>query len=144
MSFIQDCACGTTPKSATNPLGICAGCRSRHLRDARTTRRAAIAEYLPWAVLAAAAGIGFWHGLLGGLEQAGIALFGVSAIRLSQDPREHVRRWGCIAGLCAQPFWFYTTYINGQWGIFGLSFFYTFAWLKGVRTYWLTAAGAGR
>jgi hypothetical protein len=72
-----------------------------------------------------------------GLEQIGIAVFGVAAIRLSQDERERVRRWSCICGLCAQPFWFYTTFVNGQWGIFVLSFFYTWAWWKGVRTFWL-------
>ena len=71
-----------------------------------------------------------------GLEQIGIAIFGVAAIRLSQDERERVRRWACIAGLCAQPFWFYTTATNGQWGIFALCFCYTWAWCKGVRTYW--------
>jgi hypothetical protein len=71
-----------------------------------------------------------------GLEQIGIAVFGVTAARLSQDAREKVRRWACIAGLCAQPFWFYTTATNEQWGIFFLSFFYTEAWWRGVRTYW--------
>jgi hypothetical protein len=71
-----------------------------------------------------------------GLEQIGIAVFGVTATRLSQDAREGVRRWACIAGLCAQPFWFYTTVVNEQWGIFFLSFFYTEAWWKGFRTYW--------
>lgn len=77
-----------------------------------------------------------------GLEQIGIAVFGVAAIWLSQDHREHVRRWGCIAGLCAQPFWFYTTAVNGQWGIFALSFLYTWSWAKGVRTYWWKAKAA--
>lgn len=77
-----------------------------------------------------------------GWEQIGIAVFGVAAIRLSQDARENVRRWGCIAGLCAQPFWFYTTAINEQWGIFALSFFYTWAWFKGVRVYWLKGGSA--
>lgn len=73
---------------------------------------------------------------MSGLEQIGIAVFGVAAIRLSQDGRERVRRWACICGLCAQPFWFWTTAAHGQWGIFALSFLYTWAWLKGVRTYW--------
>lgn len=73
-----------------------------------------------------------------GLEQIGIAVFGVAAIRLSQDQRDNVRRWACICGLCAQPFWFWTTYANGQWGIFALCFLYSWAWFKGVRTYWLS------
>lgn len=71
------------------------------------------------------------------LAQLGIAIFGVAAIRLSQDHRDGVRRWACICGLLAQPFWFYATWQAGQWGIFALCFLYTWAWLKGVRTYWM-------
>lgn len=70
------------------------------------------------------------------LDQLGIGLFGVTAIWLSQDGREHVRKWGCIAGLAAQPFWLWTTIKHGQWVILGLTLFYTLSWLKGVRTYW--------
>ena len=70
------------------------------------------------------------------IEQIVIALFGVTAIFLSQDPRDSVRRWACICGLIAQPAWFYAAYQAEQWGIFGLSFLYTFSWLRGVRTYW--------
>lgn len=76
-------------------------------------------------------------GLAIGLDQVGIGLFGVTAIRLSQDHRERVKRWACVLGLCAQPFWFWTTYAHGQWVIFGLSCFYTWAWFKGLQTYWL-------
>lgn len=72
-----------------------------------------------------------------GLEQIGIAIFGVAAIRLSQDARPTWRRWACVCGLLAQPFWFYTTWVNGQWGIFALCFLYSWAWAQGVRTYWI-------
>lgn len=65
-----------------------------------------------------------------------IGLCGVTAIFLSQAKLERSRRWACWFGLCAQPFWFYATFKAGQWGIFGLSFLYTFSWLRGVRTYW--------
>lgn len=71
------------------------------------------------------------------LAQAGIAVFGVLAIRLSQDHRPRVARWACICGLAAQPFWFYSMWMAEQWGVFGLCFLYTWAWAKGVRTYWL-------
>lgn len=71
------------------------------------------------------------------LAQIGIAIFGVAAIRLSQDHRDSVRRWACICGLLAQPFWFYATWTAGQWGIFALCFLYTWAWFKGLRTYWI-------
>lgn len=70
-------------------------------------------------------------------DQLGIGVFGVAAIWLSQDQREQVRRWACIAGLVGQPFWFAATAANGQWGIFALSFAYTWAWWKGFRTHWL-------
>jgi len=71
------------------------------------------------------------------IEQIGIALLGVTAIWLSQDKRESFRRWACIFGLMAQPFWFYTTYKAGQWGIFCLCFLYSYSWLRGVKNNWL-------
>lgn len=80
---------------------------------------------------------------MNGLEQIGIAVFGVAAVRLSQDEREKVRRWGCICGLAAQPFWAWTTIVNEQWVILGLSAFYTWGWMKGVQTYWLKKSPNG-
>jgi len=70
------------------------------------------------------------------IEQAGIAVFGVAAVFLSQDERAHWRRWACIAGLAGQPFWFYATWKAGQWGMFALCFLYALSWARGVRTYW--------
>lgn len=71
------------------------------------------------------------------MEQVFIAVTGVMAIWLSQDEKASRRRYASIFGLLAQPFWFYTTYTNEQWGIFVLSLFYTFAWWKGFRNNWL-------
>ena len=70
------------------------------------------------------------------IEQIVIAIFGVVAVYLSQDHRESVRRWSCVFGLIAQPFWFYAAWRAEQWGIFFASFAYTYSWLRGVRTYW--------
>jgi hypothetical protein len=70
-------------------------------------------------------------------DQLGIALFGVTAIWLSQDAREGVRRFACIFGLVGQPFWFYATYVGEQWGMFALCFLYSWAWGKGFRQHWL-------
>lgn len=70
------------------------------------------------------------------LEQIGIAICGLSAVFLSQDPRPRWARWACIFGLAGQPFWFYATYKAGQWGIFVLCFLYTASWARGVWTYW--------
>lgn len=73
------------------------------------------------------------------IEQLTIALFGVSAIWLSQDTRPHVARWACILGLIAQPAWFYATWKAAQWGMFALCFLYTASWCRGVWTFWLRA-----
>jgi hypothetical protein len=73
----------------------------------------------------------------GVIEQIVIAVCGVSSVWLSQDRRESWRRWACIVGLCAQPFWMYATWKAGQWGIFALSFVYTIGWARGIKTHWI-------
>lgn len=71
------------------------------------------------------------------IDQIGIAVLGVTAIWLSQAQNIKARRWSSIFGLAAQPFWFYTTFAAGQWGIFVLTFIYTAAWGRGVYTNWI-------
>ena len=39
------------------------------------------------------------------IDQVFIGIFGLASIWLANDPREPVRRWACICGLLAQPFW---------------------------------------
>lgn len=70
------------------------------------------------------------------MSQALLCIFGVTAIWLSQSPQPYPR-YACFAGLAAQPFWFYETYTAEQWGIFAISFLYTWSWLKGLRMHWL-------
>ena len=41
-------------------------------------------------------------------------------------------RWGYVLGLCSQPFWFYTTISNKQYGLFVLSCWCTFSWCNGI------------
>lgn len=71
------------------------------------------------------------------LEQIAIGLCGVTAVFLSQDARVERRRFACLFGLAAQPFWFYATWKAGQWGIFALSFLYAFSWLRGFYAHWV-------
>ena len=78
------------------------------------------------------------------IDQLGIATLGVTAVWLSQDARERVRRFACVFGLAGQPFWFYATWSGEQWGMFALCFLYTWAWLKGVRQHWVPAYRAWR
>lgn len=70
------------------------------------------------------------------LSQIIIVITGVLAVWLSQDACESRRRFACLFGMAGQPFWFYSTYQAEQWGIFALSFLYTFAWIKGIKVYW--------
>lgn len=76
------------------------------------------------------------------LTQIGIALCGVTAVWLSQDRRENVRRWSSVFGLAGQPFWIAETIAAHQWGILALCALYTWSWWRGFRTHWLKKGGA--
>jgi len=71
------------------------------------------------------------------MDQIVIALTGATAIWLSQQHREYWKKYASILGLIGQPFWFYATYKAEQWGIFGLTFFYTYSWSVGFRNNWM-------
>ena len=71
------------------------------------------------------------------IEQLFIAVFGVASIWLANDERYKIRRWACVFGLLGQPFWMISAWQAQQWGILALTFFYTAAWVKGVRANWI-------
>jgi len=73
-----------------------------------------------------------------GLDQIGITLSGVIAVWLTQDKRATWRRWACIFGMLAQPFWFYAAWSAEQWGIFAMCTLYAYAWARGLWTDWLS------
>lgn len=73
------------------------------------------------------------------LAQACIFVFGMGGIWLANDPRAHIRRFGCISGLIAQPFWYYTAYTHQQWGIMAASVFYSYSWGRGFYHQWIKA-----
>ena len=72
-----------------------------------------------------------------------IALFGVTAVALSQSALAGRRRWASVFGLLGQPFWFYAAWEAQQWGIFTLCFLYTISWSKGFHTNWIAARKQG-
>jgi hypothetical protein len=74
------------------------------------------------------------------IEQVAIALTGVTAIFLTQSRSERVRKYACLFGMVGQPFWMFSAATAEQWGILLLTFFYTFAWAKGVWTHWIRPA----
>ena len=71
------------------------------------------------------------------MEQIFIALTGFTAIYLTQQTNESLKRYACILGILGQPFWFYSSYTAEQWGIFALCFAYTWAWCIGVYNNWI-------
>ena len=66
-----------------------------------------------------------------------IALFGLTAVYLTQQSNEHIKRYASIFGLLGQPFWIYATYTTSQWGMFFLTVCYTYAWLVGFYNTWI-------
>ena len=75
-------------------------------------------------------------------SQIFIALFGVTAVALSQSAFAERRRWASVFGLLGQPFWFYAAWNAQQWGIFTLCFLYTFSWGMGFYTNWVAPRAA--
>jgi len=71
------------------------------------------------------------------IAQLAIAVFGVTAIWLSQASSLKSRKWAPVYGLAGQPFWIYATFSAEQWGIFVLSMFYTVAWMRGIKNHWI-------
>ncbi|HTF98601.1 MAG TPA: hypothetical protein VL995_20840 [Cellvibrio sp.] len=74
------------------------------------------------------------------ISQIAIAITGIISVWLSQDTCTNRRKYACWFGLAGQPFWFYVSYTEQQWGIFLLSFVYTFAWMRGFKNYWIDKA----
>ena len=75
-------------------------------------------------------------------SQIFIALFGVTAVTLSQSDIAARRRWASVFGLVGQPFWFYAAWESQQWGIFALSFLYTLSWAKCFYSNFIAARAA--
>lgn len=45
-------------------------------------------------------------------------------------------KWGAIIGLLSEPFWFFSAWQSGSWGIFAVSFIYTISYINGVYNFW--------
>lgn len=70
-------------------------------------------------------------------DQLGIALFGVTAVTLTQIGNKKLARWACIIGMISQPFWLYATHSAEQWGMFFVCILYTIAWGIGIFKQWV-------
>ncbi len=69
--------------------------------------------------------------MLDTFSQIAIFLFGITSIFLLGRKN----KWGMVAGLAAQPFWFITTYLHEQWWLFLVTILYTGVWISGIRTW---------
>jgi nicotinamide riboside transporter PnuC len=70
------------------------------------------------------------------ISQIMIFIFGAAGIWFVSR-KESWKKWGFVFGLVAQPFWFYVTWKNQQWGMFCLTIFYTYSWLQGIYNYFI-------
>jgi hypothetical protein len=77
------------------------------------------------------------------LDQIVIAVCGMASVWLSQSPAFRARRWACLIGIAAQPFWLHATWQAGQWGIFALSLVYAAAWARGIWHHWIAQIPEG-
>lgn len=66
------------------------------------------------------------------IAQIFIMVLGTCAIWLANSKTKKARFYGALCGLISQPAWFYTSFVNGQWGVFIIAFIYTAAWIKGL------------
>jgi len=71
------------------------------------------------------------------MEQAVILITGALAIWLTQQRNVSWQRYACLIGIIGQPYWLLATYEAEQWGMFGLSIFYSYSWLVGINNHWL-------
>lgn len=72
------------------------------------------------------------------IAQIVIAFTGVTAVWLSQCRSISARKWAPVLGIIGQPAWFFTTIVNGQFGMVLLCVIYTLAWIRGLRNHWFT------
>ena len=74
--------------------------------------------------------------MLGIISQVIIACTGMVAIYLTQQSNDNLKKYAPILGLVGQPFWYYTTLTNVQYGIFLLTLGYTYLWGMGLYNSW--------
>ncbi len=71
-------------------------------------------------------------------DQIAIGLLGIATAWLTNAKRFKYRRYACLLGMAAQPFWFYTAVTHDQPAIALLSGMYFAAWFKGFYQQWLS------
>ena len=65
-----------------------------------------------------------------------IAVLGALAIFLLASKSGRTRRWGYVAGLASEPFWFYASLTTSQWGVLALAFWWSYFYTVGAINNW--------
>lgn len=73
-------------------------------------------------------------------SQGVIFTFGLASIILVARKN----KWGFIFGLATQPFWFITSYLHQQWGVFFVTIAYTASWAYGAYNWFVKSPKANR
>ena len=71
-----------------------------------------------------------------GLEQIGIAVFGLAALWMGLGNNVTARKWAPIVGLLGQPFWAVFAWKTGSWALAVLVPAYSAVYLRGVWVQW--------
>lgn len=69
------------------------------------------------------------------ITQSAIIFCSCGSIFLFSTPGRF--RYGFLVGLAGSPFWLYETSRTGQWGMFVVSLWFTFAHLRGIHNNFL-------
>lgn len=59
------------------------------------------------------------------------------AVYINNYENTALRRWTYIVGICAQPFWFYTSITTHQYGLLLVTAIYTYCYAQGIYTFWI-------
>jgi hypothetical protein len=68
------------------------------------------------------------------IEQLFIFVLGGVAMLLISSKHPYAK-YGYLVGLLSQPFILRSVFKNKQWGLFGLSLWYTFCWMQGIYNF---------
>jgi hypothetical protein len=81
--------------------------------------------------------------LIEAVLQGWITLTACAAIWLLSTNKPY-SRWGFIVGLLGQPGWLLATWVHGQFGMFVVSLFFTYAYVQGIWEFWIKPQRASR
>lgn len=65
-----------------------------------------------------------------------ISIFSLASISLAYYSKTDLRKYACLCGMAAQPFWIAHVVMSEAWGILPLTPAYTLLYLLAIREHW--------